>query len=140
MSAKAKIGMVFGVFDGLHEGHEVFLRQTQEHAEHLIVVVATNESVLNLKGVPPHTDIQERIIAIQNFLPRAEVLVGDAIMGSYDVIKKEKPELILLGYDQTVLKIDLENKIMDATIPPVKILVLKPHRPDEFHSSIMSKK
>ena len=117
MSAKAKIGMVFGVFDGLHEGHTQFLKQALEYAQHLIIVVATDESVMNLKGRKPQADIQKRIKHLQVSFPDAEVIEGDDVMGSYRVIKKRTPEILLLGYDQSRLKEDIEQKVAVGLIP-----------------------
>ena len=46
---------VFGVFDGIHAGHQDFLRQAREYGDELVVIVARDKSVTQLKGKPPDT-------------------------------------------------------------------------------------
>jgi len=41
--------MVFGVFDGLHEGHLFFLDEAQKYGDNLIIVVASDINVKNIK-------------------------------------------------------------------------------------------
>lgn len=102
--------MVFGVFDGLHEGHRFFL-QSAHHSGELIVVVARDSVVQLLKNKSPKYNELERIGAIQKFLPEAKVVLGDTEQGSYDVVKKHQPDMICLGYDQRALAEDLQAKL-----------------------------
>ena len=37
--------LVFGTFDGLHEGHKDFLRQAKQYGDHLTVVVGRDSTV-----------------------------------------------------------------------------------------------
>ncbi len=46
-------GVVFGVFDGLHEGHKKFLTDAAARCVELIVVVAHPKAVLTLKKKYP---------------------------------------------------------------------------------------
>ena len=41
--------MVFGTFDGLHEGHLDFFRQAREYGDYLIVAVARDVNVKKIK-------------------------------------------------------------------------------------------
>ena len=40
-------------FDGIHAGHQDFLRQAREYGDELVVIVARDKSVTQLKGKPP---------------------------------------------------------------------------------------
>ena len=42
--------MVFGTFDYLHEGHKDFFRQAKQYGDELVVVVARDETVKQIKG------------------------------------------------------------------------------------------
>ena len=48
-----KKGMVFGVFDGLHEGHKYLLTEAAKLCDELVVVVTLDEAVATLKGHLP---------------------------------------------------------------------------------------
>ena len=102
--------MVFGVFDGLHEGHKYFLNSASAYGK-IIVVVARDTSVKNLKHKSPKFSEHERIAAIRNFMPDTTVILGDEQPGTYEVVKTHRPAMICLGYDQQVLGDDLQAKI-----------------------------
>lgn len=110
--------MVFGVFDGLHDGHRYFLKKSGA----TIVVIARDLVVRRLKQKTPQQSQQERLSAVQKFLPEATVVLGDEEQGSYDVIKKYKPDRIVLGHDQQELERDLRAKIADGTIPACQLV------------------
>src|SRR5688572_21899709 len=106
------IVMVFGVFDGLHEGHRAFLNFAQEQGK-LVVVVARDSVVQKLKNKTTNNKENARVEAIQKFLPDAEVVLGDEEQGSYEVIKKHNPDIICLGFDQQALAKDLQAKFLN---------------------------
>ena len=101
--------MVFGVFDGLHEGHKAFLNFAKEHGQ-LVVVVARDSVVQKLKNKTPKNSQEKRREVIREFLPDAIVVLGDEEQGSYEVIKTYKPDMIVLGFDQQVLAEDVKTK------------------------------
>lgn len=100
--------MVFGVFDGLHEGHRNFLNQAKQYGDHLIVVVAPDTAVQQFKNRLPHFSLPDRI----NFLSKEgiadEIVEGDRVQYSWEVIKKYQPSIIALGYDQEAMRPELE--------------------------------
>src|SRR3989338_6057447 len=103
--------MVFGVFDGVHEGHRHFFREAKKIGDYLIAVVAADEVAKALKGKSPKKDISERIAEIEEEIEIDEVMVGDEEMGSWEIIKRVRPHVIAVGYDQKEMKRDLENSI-----------------------------
>ncbi len=126
-------GMVFGVFDGLHEGHKKFLSDAAARCTKLIVVVAHPEAVLALKKRHPLRTLEDRIGEIRSFNPRLEVVTGDATLGEWRALKNHRPDMVLLGYDQK--QIAEELKIMN-----VPFTFLEAHCPSEFKSSLLDKK
>ena len=114
------IVMVFGVFDGLHEGHQYLLREATKQGS-LVIVVARDSVVRQLKKKMPKQNELERIDALQKFSPAAIVILGDKDQGSYDVVKTHRPAMICLGYDQLALGEDLRRRIESGTIQVTKL-------------------
>ena len=92
--------LAFGVFDGLHPGHLAFLRQAKRLGGTLVVVVTRDAVVLREKG--KHTLLTERE---RVELVRAVRMVDSAVLGDpperyFSVIRRLRPAVIALGYDQ----------------------------------------
>ena len=101
--------MVFGVFDTLHYGHHYFLSEAREHGDELIVTVAQDSSVKNLKSKTPSQALSERIDAIKKTHKANNVVPGDAVRGSWKVITTHEPTVIAIGHDQYALREVLEE-------------------------------
>lgn len=128
--AKVKTGMVFGVFDGLHEGHQFFLNSASGKCETLIVVVARDDVSLALKGRKPKHDFNERVRALVSFNSSFEVVQGDSTQGEWSALKKYQPTVVFLGHDQSavadeLMKIGIQFSFIDS------------HHPEEFKSSLL---
>jgi cytidyltransferase-like protein len=123
--------MLFGVFDGLHDGHRSFIEQAQSLGEKLVIVVAQDAAVQIFKQKTPRSPLSQRVLALKDEYPEALIVPGDNEQGSWQVIKKYSPNTIALGYDQEKLKIELQ-KIYEG-----KIVTLKAHKPKELHSSFL---
>ena len=126
---KAQRGMVFGVFDGLHEGHKHFLREARTKCERLIVVVTHDGVSLKRKGFPPKHALEERIARIKDFDATLTVIPGDTEDDSWHILDEHDPERIFLGYDQGAIgealkKMGLPHTYLDA------------YRPEDFKSSL----
>jgi len=123
--------MVFGTFDGLHKGHLDFFRQAKKFGDELIVVVARDENVRKIKGRLPNLGEAERLEKVNQEIKRSR---DQAILGSlgdpYQVIRKYKPDVICLGYDQDSFSDNLEKKF-----PDIKIVRLKSYKPSIYKSS-----
>ena len=133
--------MVFGVFDGLHEGHKFFLEEALRSLgeEGLLVVVVARDSVVKkLKNKLPQWHELKRKEIVQQFMSDAQVVLGDTEQGSYDVIKTHLPDMLCLGYDQAVLAGDLRAKMKEGKIPTIPIIILKAHKPEQYKSSLLA--
>mgnify|MGYP001594517703 CR=1 FL=1 len=101
--------LVFGVFDGLHAGHQFFLREAKKFGDYLIVAVTPDEVVRKLKNKSPIDNLSGRIKKLKEFNFVDEIIKGDSEIGSWNIFKSVKPDIIALGYDQE----DLENSLKD---------------------------
>ncbi len=121
--------MVFGTFDLLHHGHLNFFRQALRYGKKLTVVVARDKNVKKIKGQPPKFKEKQRLNNIRGVKLADKVILGD-LRDPYRVIKKEKPEIICLGYDQKEFTKDLRN-----LFPRIRIIRLKSYKPNIYKSS-----
>ncbi|HAQ03156.1 TPA: FAD synthase [Candidatus Nomurabacteria bacterium] len=132
--------LIFGVFDGVHDGHLSFINEAKEQGGHLIAIVARDSMVEKLKGKKPMNNEVERIRNLLEIHEVDRVLLGDLDIGTYNILKEVAPDVVFLGYDQEALYENLNEFIKRGTLGDIKILKGKPHKPDTHHSSILNKK
>lgn len=126
------IGMVFGVFDGLHPGHHFFFREAVKRCETLMVVVTPDEVVETLKGRRPLHSLNARIQAIRSFDPGLKIIAGDEVLGSWGVLHTHQPTIIFLGHDQQGLRKALE----EFSIP---VEYIDAYQPDVYKSGLLNR-
>src|SRR3989344_2779333 len=108
MHPKKKV-MVFGVFDGLHEGHVAFLNEAKKFGDYIIAVVAQDHIVWELRGRLPKNNFEDRFEHLE--------------LNSWDIVKKHRPDVVVMGYDQDVLKSELERNFAKLGFSPeIKIV------------------
>lgn len=128
--------MVFGTFDGIHDGHREFLRQAKSYGDYLIAVLPQDHIVELLKNHLPNFKLTERIRMLREEKLVDEAVAGDSAIKTWGIVKKHRPDIIVFGYDQVDLKKALEEKLPEFDWP-VEIKTAGPHEPDKFHSSLM---
>lgn len=127
--------MAFGTFDVLHKGHLNFFKQARKLSANpfLIVSVARDINVKKIKGKLPINDEKKRLSFI-----KSSNLVNKAVLGGLREhlphILKEKPDVIALGYDQTVYTAGLKKYLTKKSLN-VNIIRLKAYRPSLYKSS-----
>lgn len=132
------IVMTFGTFDHFHAGHEHYLVNAKKHGDEVITVIARDNTVKKIKGeFPDHTE-QERKITLEETELADEVILGD-LKDKYNVIRKHKPDVICLGYDQYAFTQQLQKLIISEGLN-TKIVRLKPYHPNKFKSSLIRAK
>ncbi len=129
--------MVFGVFDGVHEGHRYFFREAKKFGDQLIVVVANDESVKKLKGKFPKAPLADRMrnLGKENIID--QVVIGDEDLDVWTVVQKYQPEIIALGYDQQLLKESLEKRLNEFGWKP-EIKLIDSYQPEKYHSTLIA--
>jgi FAD synthetase len=127
--------MVFGTFDVLHKGHINFLKQAKEHGNELVVIVANDSNVFKIKGKNPLYNQEKRKKQIEKINIADAVFIGSSKLENfYNIIKKESPNVICLGYDQE--DFNLEKNIKKENLN-IKIVRLKPYKEKIYKSSLL---
>lgn len=131
--------MVFGVFDRIHDGHRQMLKQAKSLGDCLIVVVAQDHIVKELKGHKPYFNLDERLAHLKTENGIDKILIGDDKNGTWLVVKINKPNIIALGYDQLALYENLKFHLKEESNHKPDIVMLSAYRADDLHSSILNK-
>ena len=126
-------GMVFGVFDGLHDGHRAMLRAAETRSQELCIVLTLDSVVRQLKARPPLYSYKEREEELQRFFPQAHIIAGDETLGSWNVLSRFAPDLVFLGYDQEAIAPHLQKLKIPYTY-------LRAHRPEALKSTLLNKR
>ena len=130
--------MVFGSFDVLHDGHRSLFRQARRHGDRLVVVVARDDTYRSLRGQEPLHGERERLRSV-----REEPLVDEALLGErrdvYRVLKRIRPAVVALGYDQTSFTEGLRERLDSYGLKKTSVVRLDPHSPERFKSSLMKR-
>ncbi len=132
--------LIFGVFDGVHDGHLYFINQAKKQGDQLVAVVARDLIVEKIKGKIPNNNEVERINNLLKIPEIDLVLLGDLETGTYNVLKEVDPDVIFLGYDQNKLKEDINKKIQNGYLKKSIILQCDDYKGSELHSSILNNK
>lgn len=138
-SAKTRI-LVFGTFDGIHKGHLDFFKQARKQTKNplLIVSVATDKNVKKIKGHFPLKKQAKRIADLKKLKGVDKVVLGEN-KNYLRGIKKLKPAIIALGYDQKAYTSNLKTQLKRLGLS-VKVVRLLAFKPEKFKSSLINKK
>ncbi len=130
--------LVFGTFDVIHPGHVHFLKESKKFGDELLVVVARDETVKNLKGKEPLHAENERLKQVSSL-----DFVDKAILGNKDdkfkVVEILKPDIICLGYDQESFTHNLQEELLKRNVVSKIIRFDKGHLPHIYKSSKIKK-
>ncbi len=103
-----------GVFSIVHSGHVFFLKKAREFGDYLIVVIANDKTARRTK--------QYRVLGqrarkqnIEKLGIADKVVIGDA-KDFMRVVRREKPDIIVLGYDQKMSEKELKKMLSDSKI------------------------
>jgi FAD synthetase len=131
--------LAFGCFDILHMGHYTYLKHAKKLGDKLIVVVARDSTIKKLKKREPVLDEESRRKLVGSLK-----FVDSAILGSkgdrYGIIRKIKPSVIALGYDQKEDEEFLKKKLKEMGINARVVRIKKSFNPREHKSSVLIKK
>jgi FAD synthetase len=128
--------MCFGTFDILHPGHLNYFQQAKKHGNHLIVVVARDETK-KLQNKPTQFNENERLNTVRNL-----EIVDEAVLGNLNnklkIIQEKKPDILCLGYDQEVDEDKLKEELTKLNLFP-EIKRMKPYQENKYKSSLLKK-
>jgi len=128
--------LVAGTFDIIHPGHLNFFEQARAKGDFLIIIVARDRTVREIKKHSPKNPENIRLNTLQNLKIANKVVLGN-LDDKYGTIKKFKPDIICLGYDQKVFTKNLTKNLKQLGLQP-KIIRLKAYYPNKYKSSLMS--
>jgi len=101
--SKAKIVLATGAFDLLHYGHYRFLEEAKKSGgknSKLIVIIARDKTIKKRKGKQPILPEDQRRALVEALKPVDQAILGYEEMNVEAVIRKIKPDIIAVGYDQ----------------------------------------
>jgi FAD synthetase len=131
-----KTVVIFGIFDGVHEGHRNFFAQAREFGDELVVIVGRDKIAEQWKNKTPRYSEHERLKLVQAEPLIDRAVLGDTELSMYSVLVRCKPDSICLGYDQTALEADLKTWLSRNT-KSIELHMLKPYKPKTHHNSLM---
>lgn len=133
--AQSRKVMIFGTFDLLHAGHEDMFKQARILGDYILAVIARDETVKKIKGEHPYHNERQRVKNLKNANLADKVVLGN-LGDKYDIIKKNRPDVIALGYDQFAFTYQLEKFLIDENMN-TQIERLKAYKPDMYKSSLI---
>ena len=125
-----KVVLTGGVYDIIHPGHIHTLKNSKQEGDLLIVSIARDNRVIKIKGRKPINNEKRRTILVSSIR-----YVDFTLLGSkgdiFGIVKKIKPNIITIGYDQThqiselrrrvkINNLNIKIKKLDSPIPYVK--------------------
>lgn len=134
-----RIVMAFGTFDFIHLGHVELFKQAKVLGDKLIVVIARDSSVKRIKGKTPFFSQEERVELVNSLKPVDLAVLGDD-RDFFAAVKKYKPAVIVLGYDQKALfEGYIRKKLDEIGLEKTKIVRLKPFKHSKHKSTKLKK-
>jgi FAD synthetase len=126
-----------GTFNIIHPGHICFLEKAKSLGDYLVVVVANDKTVIRNKGfLLMHAEDRKKILENLRIVDKA--VIGDE-KDFMKVVRKERPDIIALGYDQELGS--LKKQIESLRIKIVRIKSrLKGYKTEDILSTLGMKK
>ena len=129
--------MCFGTFDVLHEGHKFYLTEAKKLGDFLVVVVARDETVKEVKKRLPMHDENERARQLRQLEVADKIILGNP-GDKLKVIEVERPDVICFGYDQKAFTENAKEKLKQRGLN-VEIVRMPAYNPEVYKSSLIKK-
>jgi cytidyltransferase-like protein len=97
---RIRVVLTGGVFDIIHMGHVVTLREAKKHGDVLVVVVAQDRFIGKKKRKPIHKQ-KYRKEMVETLKPVDIAVLGLANMK--ETLRRVGPDVIVYGYDQNMM-------------------------------------
>jgi len=112
---KDKKIMVTGTFEILHPGHIHLFKEASKLGK-VYVIVARDENVRRFKKREPIVNEKQRLEVVKSVKYVHRALLGNPGENIFEIIKKIKPDIILLGPDQNVDENKLKEFLKENSI------------------------
>jgi FAD synthetase len=116
MANKKTVVLASGVFDLLHLGHVKFLQDAKaaggKNAQ-LIVIIARDSTVERTKGRKPIMSEDQRCALVEALKVVDKAVLGAENFDMGEVIRKVKPDIIALGYDQEDMNLQVQKYVAE---------------------------
>ena len=120
--------MAFGTFDLVHIGHIKFLEEAKklggENSE-LIVVISRDTTAERIKEQAPIFNEEERKTVIQTLKPVDKALLGYKGKDMLRIVEENKPDIIVLGYDQRIESEEFQKLKEELKERGIKAMVVR---------------
>lgn len=118
-----------------HDGHKSHLEQAKAMGKFLIVIVARDETVLQVKNrTPIHTE-EERLRQVSQC-----ECVDLAILGmrgdKLKVLDILEPDVLALGYDQLAFTTNIQQKLQERGLKTIVKRTIA-HKPEKYKTSLL---
>lgn len=130
--------MIFGTFDGVHDGHRALFSQATEHGDKIIAVVARDATVEQVKGHKPQCHECERVAELLQIDVIDDIVLGYGDEDKMCVVRDHKPDVILLGYDQEHFTDEL-YVLADEDEQGFVIVRAQAYEPEVYKSSLLNR-
>jgi len=134
--SQLRVVMIGGAFEIIHPGHIHTMTDAKKLGNTLVVVVATDQSVLKNKGREPVTT-QEWRVNLVSALRMVDAAIPGGQGSIYDIMQKIRPEVVALGYDQKHDPNEIEREAKRRGLE-VSVVRLTTPMPDIKTSRIVS--
>lgn len=134
---KKKKVLLFGTFDVLHPGHAALFKQSRRFGSDITVILARDRTIKEIKKHAPLYKERTRKKMLEQSGWVNHVILG-SLHDKYQAIKKIKPDVICLGYDQKYFVEHLEEKIKLFKLK-TRIVRLKSFKPHLYKSAILTR-
>ncbi|MFW9903599.1 MAG: adenylyltransferase/cytidyltransferase family protein [Candidatus Thorarchaeota archaeon] len=130
-----RIVLTGGVFDIVHLGHLKTLKEAKKNGDILIVIVASDETVEANKGRKPLNNQDNRVELLSHINFVDIVMKGASDPKKFlDIAINVKPDVIILGYDQTLSEGKLSRLLSEHGLQNTEIVKLEARIPNEKSS------
>ena len=130
--------MCFGTFDISHEGHKFYLTEAKKLGDFLVVVVARDKTVKEVKNQQPLHSEEDRAKNLQQLGIADKVILGNP-GDKLKVIEAERPDIICFGYDQKAFTENANEKLQQRGLK-VEVVRLPAYKPEVYKSSLLREK
>ncbi|MBL7206379.1 MAG: adenylyltransferase/cytidyltransferase family protein [Candidatus Aenigmarchaeota archaeon] len=108
-----------GTFNNIHKGHVFFISECKKLGDFLVIVIANDSTVLKRKKLLRNAE--KRKESVESLGIADSVIIGNE-KNHLEIIEKERPDIIALGYDQKMPGLEEKTKELGLKIIRIKKL------------------